>query len=1263
MTKARVPIILVILLVCPCLSLWHDVTLDARAGSAPWPEGQYPFQPDRYTLLLARFDSGIEEADYAMGYRRFGGMGFLPAEGYYGRGLDLDRDFLHDEFYTQSDSALPFYFNFGFSPHGNFDVHQGTLEFWFLLKDDKEGPFLQSDNSRHRIGCRISPRTLRIFWAGAGPEDIQGTVTFPEPLGTHRWHYYTQTWSEGEFAVYIDGRLVFTHDMREVQGIVSSRVDKPGIYFGAASWGTASPLRMTMDELAVSNVVRYTEDFEPPWRDGVRPDDAFAGLETPPPRYPGKARLPVVAESFPVRLEGKPLRVRLAENMTAAIDRSDGFIKAVTAGDEEAADELGGILIWEGLERTPLFHAVQGSDFSEGENALSFRQRYGDDLVARSTITPGSGRTVWEVTLENLADRPRRLEVQFSLPLPFRGVTEYFDGSVFHDLVHLPRRKDEFAKTVPFSAAGSAGRYAGVGLSSEVWVSDLINEWLPLGDGGGAVRQGFKAVIDPQQEVKYAFFLLAGGSRYGARKALEQYYHAHDGPLYTKNPRVSVLTHMPCTYVITNPGARGLDYGREIARLLYCGHDWRHEPNYGIKGDEAGIGPWFKNEKYLDVPEYEYAKVKWNQFADLEAYRQRQIDAAKSSYEQNYTMHVRHWHPQCLNILIINGHYPEGLDMVGDKLQCGQKYANSRIRACMVNTYNTPLLGWNQRQADFFAELWGPWNKGFTHDTTYDCTARFSDPIALRTAGRSFGRDKEEYLRLAFGFGQWFRYLGTLRSGQRDLAALGDGSYVSYITAVTADKHLTEEMRFNDNMGYPGRFSTGRILSGEKAFDAPIGRLHGMDLSHEWLGDRFMELTEPELRNYYRYFFDQYMLHCFRHGVYMSSLLTHGKQKQVENRALMVECIMAGWRVVPGAEANGALFLARYGDKFDTILVIGNHKPHEQTTDVAADGDELHGDGAALVFADYYGEPLSLRFDGTGTVARDVTVPRRSVTALRAIGALRGSGAQSADVEYEGNGIEFTTRIMLKATPGSRFQFTPFVPNDYVIGSVTIGGVDMPTGEAGAVALVAEEECSVIEVRYRSAIIRIAPADWDEMRLLEADRALVQVVVPEDATEMDKGTLDWIDAFIVVHDYEDNVKGNLKPLEAALGDSDFPVWKVTMHTAPAESPSVVLDGSHIVVHGADEFARKRAMAVFMRLLERKHTHVGSFLFPCDLNLYDTVRQMSDRKVAEVIERYDLQKKPLLRDEYEHLYDGGNLDFHGRYSLKRSPYIYEPGDWR
>ena len=87
------------------------------------------------------------------------------------------------------------------------------------------------------------------------------------------------------------------------------------------------------------------------------------------------------------------------------------------------------------------------------------------------------------------------------------------------------------------------------------------------------------------------------------------------------------------------------------------------------------------------------------------------------------------------------------------------------------------------------------------------------------------------------------------------------------------------------------------------------------------------------------------------------------------------------------------------------------------------------------------------------------------------------------------------------------------------------------------------------------------------------------------------------------------------------------------------------------------------MAIFMRLLERKHVHVGSFLFPCDLNPYEGLKQMSDRQVAELMERYDFQKKPLLRDEYEHLYEDGNLDFHGRYALDVSPYIYEPGDWR
>lgn len=1231
-----------------------------------WPKTVYPFDADPYTLLLAGFEENTGSADYAMGLADFGGMGWLSGEGYYGAGLNLDRTFLHPDFYSSSDSALPFFFNFGISPHGNFENSQGTLEFWFLLKDDTEGVLFHSDNGNYGVSCRMSPSRLILSWSGLGEEKISGQATFSPALQKNSWHYFTQTWSPGEFAIYIDGRLAFTRDMSRVSGLVSSRVDKPGIYIGGQSFGSPASgpsvgVRMGLDELAVSSVVRYIDNFEPKWKDGVRPSYAYAGPGVRPIRYDRRDEIPAVAESVLSEFSGGVTAVTLADGLSAGLDSADGFLKTVSAGGQNFSGEKGGVLIWEGLDRTPLFHAVSALDISSGGSGVSFRQQYGDDLIASSSITQIEGRGVWELVLKNTSAAARHLEVQLSLPLPLNNITDYFDGSVFHDDLRLPRRKTEFAKTVPFSAAGNAGAYAGIGLDSEIRVSDLINEWVPLKEGRGAVRQGFKTVIDPGAEMTYRFFILHGNSRYGARKALEQYYHAHEGPLYTKNPDVSVLTHLPCAYVISHANRKEFPYGSETARMLYCGHDWRHEPNYGIKGDEAGLGPYFKNEAYLDQPDYEYAVTKWDKYTDLDDYRRQQLDAARSSYEQTYTAHVRHWHPQTLNKLIINDVYPAGQDLTGDPLQCGQKYSEQAIRALMVNTFNTPLFDWNKQQADYFEAIWGPWNKGFTHDTTYDCTFRAIDPIARQTAGRSFSRDRGEFLRMAFGFGQWFQYLNkNLQTGDRALAALGDGSYVSYITSTAADKNLTEEMRMNDNMGYPGRFSLGRIVSGEKAFDAPIGRLFSMDRSYTLLGDSFMNLTEPELRNYYRYFLDQYMLHCFKHGVYMSALLTHGKQKQVEHRALLVESVMAGYKVVTAASTDGDLFVTRYGSGLDTILVAGNQKPVAQTVDLTVDGGEITG-GAALVVGDYYGGTLGATVDGTQTVLGDIEVGRRDLRAFRAVGALYGAENVSALIDYSGDGITFKTAITFNGGTGS-LGYVPFLPADYSIESIFQNGNPLVPDVNGMVAFPAGTT-SLLEVNYRHNLLNMDSTAWSQAELIKTNAALVQAVIPAGATAVDSGTLQWINHFVFMHDYEDGVKGNLTPVAVATNTSSFSGWQVTMNMDSGSEASVSLSGQKIVVSGRDDLERKRGMAVFMRLLDRKYPHIGSFLFPDDLSPYEGLAALIDRNVAQLIEAYDFHKKPLLDDAHEHLYQNGNMDFHGKYTLKVSPYIYEPGNWR
>ena len=94
------------------------------------------------------------------------------------------------------------------------------------------------------------------------------------------------------------------------------------------------------------------------------------------------------------------------------------------------------------------------------------------------------------------------------------------------------------------------------------------------------------------------------------------------------------------------------------------------------------------------------------------------------------------------------------------------------------------------------------------------------------------------------------------------------------------------------------------------------------------------------------------------------------------------------------------------------------------------------------------------------------------------------------------------------------------------------------------------------------------------------------------------------------------------------------------------------------------------MVVLMRLVDRRYPHIGRFLPPIDagkrwyLQAGKTpweVWQMPE-ETQKFYARFEDKMwlvKPILRPEYEPLYDHNNLDFAGKYKLRWPPYLFEP----
>jgi len=104
-------------------------------------------------MLLASFDEHGYEADYANGSESFTGSGAQLTEGYYGNAVDLRGLQFIEAFDSEASSPLACYYGFGFRPHGNVDLQQGTYELWFKLGDESESG--KQGGWLHNIGSAL----------------------------------------------------------------------------------------------------------------------------------------------------------------------------------------------------------------------------------------------------------------------------------------------------------------------------------------------------------------------------------------------------------------------------------------------------------------------------------------------------------------------------------------------------------------------------------------------------------------------------------------------------------------------------------------------------------------------------------------------------------------------------------------------------------------------------------------------------------------------------------------------------------------------------------------------------------------------------------------------------------------------------------------------------------------------------------------------------------------------------------------------------
>ena len=1254
--------------VLPVLVLLTGLDL-AQGSESERARGE--FQPDVHTLFLAHFNDRLERADYALGMSPFCGNGARSVEGYYGRAVDLRPRGLHPNFAATCADATPQFDGWGFHARGNIDPAQGTFECWFRANDPKwkstwlGGAFLEANLQRavpHPDKSKNMYASVRIALTTNGVDYSLPTVDgscfvgdvkfkniggFARALDPSEWHHFALTWSQGEMVVWLDGRALRAFDMTDRLGLVL--LDNPTSYLSMSN--------CLLDELRISNVVRYVDNFEPGWRDGRRPEYAFPGnLEVK--RYRANPLEATVAQCIPVSAKPDVVEERLGD-YTLRFDRRTGTLVGTSSE---------GLVLHQGLDRRPL-PPRRVRDYRHHDGEIRFVQDFEENIEADHRIAARGQVLQWRITLTNRGEKEAWIEPKLGIPCRLDKVTEVFDGCEARRVIHLARHRDEYCLTLPFAAASGGGRFVGVGIDPHTDLSDIITQWIPVGELG-VIRQGTKIALAPGESFCLPFHIVQGRADFDTLDAIAA-FHACFPDLYALRPDVPVYSYMPATQGLSADGTA------DFKRLGYAGGFWGHGPGHD-KGDEFGRAEWWDNRAFDESREYQSYTRRIEQIWGTLAVLRECIDYCyRECYDNWYPVRRFHTCPDLTPQYIVRSVWP-GYRPNEDPLCFGQYYVPI-TNWSIVNEYNTPLGAWFRETTRRYLEQTHGYCVGYINDMSHaGALYRHNDPIAQRTPGRSFSRDLGTFVRKALGRKQRYEILNQhVVDGHRGSFWSDAGSFSYTLCAYSAAIAIEGGCLYRDLTGPANYVIPARNLLGEK----PVTAMTHMN--DEWIG-RYLrpdEFTPATLREYYRYCDSQLTLFCLRNGVTLDpSSYMFGRQVSIERAPLMVESTALGRKVVPAARVSEPLWLCRAGEGLQTLLVVGNSQPTARKTDLVIANRYFP---AAPIVVPYYGGSLDHDATPQHTTIANVQVAPRDVQAFKAVAMLKTSSPAQVKSRMVGDGLALQIALEVSSAAEVAVWLSDFGPL-YRITHVEVDG--RPIFYRPGEAVMADAGKRTIAFTCTNRALSLTAEEWKAVELIKGGVTNFCLVADAGVTYTipgakphafqvgyERGTAAMLNDFIEQYDQEDGVLGNLKP--AAIlpqPPADVTGWVVRLREDPLVSSGCVrvdLEKRELIVEGPTQGEIRRAMVVLMRLVDRKYPHVGRF-FPLATNRarYHPGKPLPlDKWVPRDAARVFFQKfsdplflaRPILNSTYESLYAGDSMDFAGKYVLRYSPYLFEP----
>lgn len=1234
------------------------------------------FAPDANTLLLAHFNEAPYQADYANGYDRFTGSGAQLTEGYYGKGINLSGQQFIRDFMTKGEAGSPraFFEGFSFSCYGNVNLDQGTYECWFKLPPPGETTYRGTSLAGTYIHRQVTKpgdkysRSLNIdlnagtisFCLPYLPYDYEtGEVRFKKVAGFERsldpkdWHHFALCWSRGELAMYLDGRSLYAADLSK--------------YKGFAFMGRAGEIHLNgliADELRISDVVRYAKDFEPAWRDGQRPAYAFSGVPNLK-RYPPQLEPPCHAAALNAE-KGGPAEKMTLGGTTFIFDRQKGHLLGIGFQGEAQADGINGFQLWQGLEHA-LVSPAEATHWRMDPKGIQFTQRFPNEVTAYHHLTEKDGVINWQVTLENHGSKEAWLEPLMSLPLPAEEISEYFDGSAIQRKLTLPRRRTEYASTMPFAAAAGKTATVGVGLDPHEAYNMLISEWIP-GEKDGAIRQGLRVALSPGEQYACTWFLFRERADFGVLNALER-YHDLSPDLYQLRPDVPIYSYMPTSVELPI---------EDYLRLAYVGGIWGHGPGH-TKGDEFGNPRWWDLSKYYADFSYEHA-MKLERMWDNLANMRNIIQALPQKwFENSYTMRRSHYAPDCTPDFIVKELWPE-YKPEGDPLLMDQYYLTVNGN-WFVNEYRTPL-------GMYFRELTRrnnrqktPYSPGYINDVSATGNMRHADPIAKKSPGRAFCRDKGTYVLGHCGRVERYRTINSFVDDGHRMSIWSDGGTANYLICAYSAACASEQYSYAITGAKASRGTTAYML-GEKATMAS----KGIRFSATPLVEQFdpADFTPETLRDYARYCDAHALLFALKHKIAFQPLDLFGRQEMMENWPVFIESLTLGRRTHPGGYVDEPLWMVRSGRGETSLLAIGNETPREGVSAVRLLNPYFEG---VPVFGAYFGGETVSRLDGSQTILENVKVPPRGISAFKCLGLFAGEVKGTVKTSFTGDGLTYRIRLDYQVDRETDLKLNLFEPM-YALATCKLNGKN--TGLSPDRVITLEKGTGTLEVTGHNCVFDFEAGDWERFNLLKDGKANFCLVTDPGYERVygqvrkrpypqgfERGTAMMLNQFLEQYDDEDGVHGNLEAAPLVKEKpKDFTGWTVILkEDFPAGDGRVRIDTGkrEVIVTGRTQGQMRRAMVVFLRLLDRKYPHVGTLLpiWKTEKKGDKTIKVPTDDpveawgnypKTKEFFTKFadkDFLKKPLLKPAYEKLYAGNNRDFAGKYTLQWSPCIFEP----